>query len=89
MNSVAALKNNHGEFIRVIESELGTPSQLQERCSFLNGGSGLFKLALYFKQAGTILPFLDIPLKRLDAASTQRNWVGLQEEGTKGEAVKE
>lgn len=36
------------------------------------GGGGLFKLAVYFKQADTMLPFLDIPLKRLLAASMQR-----------------
>lgn len=43
----------------------------------------MFKLALYFKQAGTILPFLDVPLKTPVAASTQRG------PGSRGERRKE
>lgn len=67
----------------VSESKWRTPSESQQCVSFLNRGSVLFKLPLYFKQAGTMLPFLDIPLKMLFAASTWRR-KGLQEEKRKG-----
>lgn len=45
----------------------------------------MFQLALYFKQAGTMLPFLDIPLKGLVAASTRRETVlGCKRRGGRG-----
>lgn len=71
--------------LTVVESELRTTTE-----STALRTSRLFKLALCLEQGSTMLPFLDIPLKRLGAVSTQRRGGGrertglrLQEERTK------